>query len=121
MTDKNGNGSSPWPQVTRWPPVLQHHKSNFRRESQLPPLSSDFLLSLRFNSPYRPDGFPLQGSTHRTIWIPLDRAKRDEARAMLGEIYGWLTEGFDTADLKDAKALLDELSGAPARERLSHQ
>jgi predicted ATPase len=36
--------------------------------------------------------------------------KRDEARAMLGEIYGWFTEGFDTADLKDAKALLDELN-----------
>jgi tetratricopeptide (TPR) repeat protein len=35
--------------------------------------------------------------------------KRDEARKMLAEIYGWFTEGFDTADLKDAKALLDEL------------
>jgi hypothetical protein len=35
----------------------------------------------------------------------------DEARAMLAAIYGWFTEGFDTADLKDAKALLDELSG----------
>jgi tetratricopeptide (TPR) repeat protein len=34
---------------------------------------------------------------------------RDEARAMLAEIYNWFTEGFDTADLKDAKALLDEL------------
>jgi predicted ATPase len=33
--------------------------------------------------------------------------KRDEARAMLAEIYNWFTEGFDTADLKDAKALLD--------------
>ena len=32
----------------------------------------------------------------------------DEARAMLAEIYGWFTEGFDTADIKDAKALLDE-------------
>ena len=29
---------------------------------------------------------------------------------MLAEIYGWFTEGFDTADLKDAKALLDELN-----------
>jgi hypothetical protein len=29
---------------------------------------------------------------------------------MLAEIYGWFTEGFDTADLKEAKALLDELS-----------
>ena len=36
--------------------------------------------------------------------------RRDEARAMLAEIYGWFTEGFDTADLKDAKALLDELA-----------
>jgi len=35
---------------------------------------------------------------------------RDEARTMLADIYGWFTEGFDTADLKDAKALLDELS-----------
>jgi predicted ATPase len=35
--------------------------------------------------------------------------RRDEAHAMLAEIYGWFTEGFDTADLKDAKALLDEL------------
>jgi tetratricopeptide (TPR) repeat protein len=33
-----------------------------------------------------------------------------EARAMLAEIYGWFTEGFDTADLKDARALLEELS-----------
>jgi len=32
-----------------------------------------------------------------------------EARAMLAEIYGWFTEGFDTADLKDAKSLLEEL------------
>jgi class 3 adenylate cyclase/tetratricopeptide (TPR) repeat protein len=38
------------------------------------------------------------------------QGKRDEARAMLAEIYGWFSEGFDTADLKDAKALLDELS-----------
>jgi predicted ATPase len=40
-----------------------------------------------------------------------DTGRHDEARALLAEIYGWFTEGFDTADLKDAKALLDELSG----------
>jgi len=39
-----------------------------------------------------------------------DTNRREEARAMLAEIYGWFTEGFDTADLKDAKAILDELS-----------
>jgi predicted ATPase len=37
------------------------------------------------------------------------QGKRDKAHAMLAEIYNWFTEGFDTADLKDAKALLDEL------------
>ncbi len=35
--------------------------------------------------------------------------RRDEARTMLSEIYNWFTEGFDTADLKDAKTLLEEL------------
>ena len=34
----------------------------------------------------------------------------DEARQMLAEIYGWFTEGFDTKDLQEAKALLDALS-----------
>jgi hypothetical protein len=36
--------------------------------------------------------------------------RRDEARTMLAEVYNWFTEGFDTPDLMDAKALLDELS-----------
>jgi hypothetical protein len=35
---------------------------------------------------------------------------RGEARTMLADIYGWFTEGFDTADLIDGKALLAELS-----------
>src|SRR5208283_525283 len=39
------------------------------------------------------------------------QGKRDEACAMLADIYNWFTEGFDTADLKDAKALLEELGG----------
>jgi tetratricopeptide (TPR) repeat protein len=38
------------------------------------------------------------------------QGKRDEARTMLADIYNWFTEGFDTADLKEAKALLEELS-----------
>jgi predicted ATPase len=38
------------------------------------------------------------------------QGKVAEARQKLAEIYGWFTEGFDTADLKEAKALLDELS-----------
>ena len=40
-----------------------------------------------------------------------NQGRPDEARTMLAEIYNWFTEGFDTADLKDARALLEELSG----------
>jgi predicted ATPase len=38
-----------------------------------------------------------------------EEGRRTEARDLLAPVYGWFTEGFDTADLKDAKALLDEL------------
>jgi predicted ATPase len=38
------------------------------------------------------------------------QGKKDEAQQMLAEIYGWFTEGFDTVDLQEAKALLDELA-----------
>jgi predicted ATPase len=41
------------------------------------------------------------------------RGDRTAARDLLAPVYGWFTEGFDTADLKDAKALLEELSGSP--------
>jgi predicted ATPase len=39
-----------------------------------------------------------------------DQGRRDEARDLLAPVYGWFAEGFDTRDLKEAKALLDELS-----------
>jgi hypothetical protein len=38
-----------------------------------------------------------------------DTGRRDGARTMLAEVYNWFTEGFDTADFKDSKALLDQL------------
>ena len=37
------------------------------------------------------------------------QGKKEEAHQMLAEIYGWFTEGFDTRNLKEAKALLEEL------------
>jgi predicted ATPase len=39
-----------------------------------------------------------------------DQGRHAEARDLLAPDYGWFTEGFDTADLKKAKALLDELA-----------
>jgi hypothetical protein len=40
------------------------------------------------------------------------QGKRNEARTVLTDIYNWFSEGFDTPDLKDAKALLEELSNS---------
>ena len=52
--------------------------------------------------------FELRAATSLArLWA--DQGKRAEARDLLAPVYGWFTEGFDTADLKDAKALLDEL------------
>ena len=41
------------------------------------------------------------------LWQQQD--KREDARQLLAEIYGWFTEGFETADLQEAKALLEAL------------
>jgi predicted ATPase len=38
------------------------------------------------------------------------QGKRQEAHRLLAEVYGWFTEGFDTADLQEAKGLLEELA-----------
>ena len=39
-----------------------------------------------------------------------DQGKKQQARELLAPVYGWFTEGFDTRDLKEAKALLEELA-----------
>jgi predicted ATPase len=39
-----------------------------------------------------------------------EQSRRAEARGLLSPVYGWFTEGFETADLKEAKALLDVLT-----------
>jgi tetratricopeptide (TPR) repeat protein len=41
----------------------------------------------------------------------MNQSRRDDARSMLSEMYNWFTEGFETADLKEAKALLEQLDG----------
>jgi class 3 adenylate cyclase/tetratricopeptide (TPR) repeat protein len=49
-------------------------------------------------------------ATMSLVHLLSQQGRRDEARTMVADIYNWFTEGFDTADLKDAKALLEELS-----------
>jgi predicted ATPase len=50
------------------------------------------------------------GTTMSLARVLVSQGRRDDARSMLVDIYNWFTEGFDTTDLKDAKALLDELA-----------
>jgi predicted ATPase len=53
--------------------------------------------------------FELHSATNLArLWR--DQGKRNEARDVLAPVFGWFTEGFDTLDLKEAKALLDELA-----------
>jgi predicted protein tyrosine phosphatase len=69
----------------------------------------DFRESLEITRHIGSKGYELRATTSLARLLAKE-GRHDEARAMLAEIYGWFTEGFDTADLKDAKALLDELS-----------
>ena len=48
-----------------------------------------------------------------------DQGKVQQARELLAPVYGWFTEGYDTRDLKEAKALLDELAGCDPWPRLN--
>ncbi len=71
-------------------------------------LRAAFSARLRFARRQSAKSLELRATTSLARLLA-KQGRRDEARAMLAEIYGWFTEGFDTADLKDAKALLDEL------------
>jgi class 3 adenylate cyclase/predicted ATPase len=58
-------------------------------------------------------GYELRAATNLArLWR--DQGRAGEARDLLAPIHGWFTEGFGTKDLKDAKALLDDLADAPA-------
>lgn len=68
-----------------------------------------FRTSIDFARRQESKSWELRATTSLARWLD-DQGKRDDAQAMLAEIYGWFTEGFDTADLREAKALLDRLS-----------
>jgi predicted ATPase len=70
---------------------------------------ADFREALALAQTMRAKSFELRATTGLARLLA-KQGRHDEARAMLAEIYNWFTEGFDTADLKDAKALLDSLN-----------
>ena len=94
-------------------------------EAQLHRMKGDLLLAVSRDTPaeaedcyrYALDCARRQGSKYADLSAALslsrlwrDQGKHDDARTLLAEIYGWFTEGFDTRDLKEAKALLDDLA-----------
>jgi predicted ATPase len=70
---------------------------------------ASFVQALEVARKQRTKSFELRAAMSMArLWR--DQGKRDEARELLAPVYGWFTEGFDTLDLKEAKALLDELA-----------
>jgi class 3 adenylate cyclase/predicted ATPase len=68
-----------------------------------------FVQALEVARKQRAKSFELRAAMSMTrLWR--DHSERDEARDLLAPVYGWFTEGFDTFDLKQAKALLTELA-----------
>ena len=78
-----------------------------REEVQL--AEADFHDSIAMASSMRVKAWELR-TTMSMARLLASQGHREDSRAILAEIYNWFTESFDTADLKDAKALLDELS-----------
>ena len=77
--------------------------------SNAAPAEQSFRTAIEISRRQKAKSWEMRATTSLARLL-VKQGKRDEARAMLAEIYNWFTEGLDTADLKDAKALLDETS-----------
>jgi len=87
-------------------PSTQHPTPNTLAEAEA---EACFLKAIDIARKQQAKSWELRASTSLArLWQ--QQGKREEARQMLAEIYGWFTEGFDTKDLQEAKALLEELS-----------
>jgi class 3 adenylate cyclase/predicted ATPase len=103
--DKTGEG--------RYEAELHRLKGELLLANDTPDLTAaeqSFLTAIEISRKQHAKSWELRSTTSLARLLA-KQGKRDEARAMLADIYNWFTEGFDTADLKDAKAMLDELSG----------
>jgi tetratricopeptide (TPR) repeat protein len=80
------------------------------RQAQIKLAEADFRDSISLAQEISAKAWELR-TTMSLARLLAKQGDRDQARTMLADIYNWFTEGFDTADLKDAKALLDELGG----------
>ena len=67
------------------------------------------LLSKTIADFRKENGGAIRAVCSQFVVLCRELGRRAEARELLAPVYGWFTEGFDTADLKDAKALLDQV------------
>jgi predicted ATPase len=100
--------------------AVAHDRGERRWEAELYRLKGEVLLAraaaeacfrqaLEVASRQQAKSWELRAATSLArLWQ--QKGKQDEGRALLAPIYGWFTEGFATADLQEAKALLDEPS-----------
>jgi predicted ATPase len=83
--------------------LLKHDGSDGAAEAE-----TSFRRALDMARAQSAKSWELRAATSLTrLWA--ERGRRAQARDLLAPIYGWFTEGLDTPDLNDAKALLDEL------------
>jgi predicted ATPase len=80
-----------------------------QREPDLGEAEGHFARALEIASAQKAKSWELRAATSLAK-LRRDQGRRDRARELLGPIYGWFTEGFDTRDLREAKALLKELA-----------
>jgi class 3 adenylate cyclase/tetratricopeptide (TPR) repeat protein len=90
------------------PEILRVRGELRLRQGDSGPAEADFREAISLAQKMGAKAWELRAATSLARLLR-DNNRRDEARVMLAEMYNWFTEGFDTADLKDAKALLDEL------------
>ena len=94
----------------RWwrPETLRVRGEIWRKEGNHELVEADFRDAIALAREMSAKGWELRAAMSLArLWC--DHSKRVEARELLTPVYGWFTEGFDTADLKEAKALLDGL------------
>ena len=98
------------PEQVTYRPEIYRIRGEVHRMLARPELAeADFQAAIGLSEKIGAKAWELR-ATMSLVHLLSQQGRRDEARTMLADIYDWFTEGFDTADLKDAKALLNELS-----------
>ena len=106
------------PEIVNRPAILRLRGELYLKRGQVELAENDFRQSIALARSIGAKTWELSAMMSCARLIA-QQGKREKAHAILDEIYGWFTEGFDTIDLKDAKALLDELKGIKPVDRLN--